>query len=103
MQDLKDQYGISSDDKSLETKYPTFSGEQTDKLDYYSFREDWDLCVALKGPSQAEQLRILTHQSLTGIARAACRHMDVIWTRLKKSSYISRNATVMSQICSINV
>ena len=87
LQDLKDQYGISGDDKSLEIKYPTFSGEQTDKLDYYSFREDWDLCVALKSPSQAEQLRILTHQSLTGVARAACRHMDSveeIFTYLKE-------------------
>ena len=61
----------------METKNPTFSGEQTDKLGYYLFHEDWDLCVGLRGPSLAEQLSAL-HQSLIGIAHAACRHMDLV-------------------------
>ena len=88
IQDLKDEYGIVGDSKTTDIKYPVFSGEQTEKLDYYSFKEDWDAYVAVKFPSKAEQVRILTKQSLTGMARDACRHMDRvedIFSYLKES------------------
>ena len=78
VQDLKDEYGIVGDSKNNDLKYPTFSGEQTEKLDFYTFKEDWDACVAVKAPSKAEQLRLLTRQCLTGLARAACRHMESV-------------------------
>ena len=88
IQVYKDDYGIVGDglSKNNDLKYPTFSGDETDKLDYYSFREDWDACVAVKAPSRAEQLRLLTRQCLTGTALAACRHLtslDDVFERLK--------------------
>ena len=54
---------------------PTFSGENSDKGDYYSFKEDWDHFVALKGTSVADQVRLLTRTCLTGVARAASHHL----------------------------
>ena len=52
VQELKDEYGIVGDIKSNDLKYPTFSGEQTDKLDYFTFKDDWEACLAVKGPSK---------------------------------------------------
>ena len=78
IQELKDQYGIVGDSKNNDLKYPTFSGEQTEKYDFFSFKEDWEAVVAVKAPSKAEQLRLLTRQCLTGTARAACRHMETV-------------------------
>ena len=78
IQDLKTKYEISGDDKSHDVKPPTFSGENSDKGDYYSFKEDWDHYVALKGPSVADQVRLLTRTCLTGVARTACRHLDTV-------------------------
>ena len=78
IQDLKDEYGIVSDAKNNDIKYPVFSGENTEKLDYYTFREDWLACTAVKAPSKAEQLRLLTRQCLTGSASSACKHMDSV-------------------------
>ena len=71
-------YAVLADSKSTDIKPPTFSGEPGDRLDFYSFKEDWDNYVSVKGPSNAEQLRILTKQSLTGVARAATKHMEKI-------------------------
>ena len=45
----------------------TFSGENSDKGDYYSFKEDWDRHVTLKGTSVADQVRHLTRTCLTAI------------------------------------
>jgi len=88
IQDLKTKYEITGDEKSLDVKPPTFSGENSDKGDYYSFKEDWDHYVALKGPSTADQVRLLTRTCLTGVARTACRHLDTtekIFDLLKES------------------
>ena len=78
IQDLKTKYEITGDEKAHDVKPPTFSGENSDKGDYYSFKEDWDHYVALKGPSVADQVRLLTRTCLTGIARTACRHLDTV-------------------------
>ena len=81
-------YAILADSKLSDIKPPSFSGEPTDRLDFYSFKEDWDNYINIKGPSKAEQLRILTKQSLTGVARAATKHMeniDEIFAHLKDS------------------
>ena len=78
VQELKDDYGIVGDIKCNDLKYPMFSGEQTDKLDYFTFKEDWEACLAVKGPSKAEQLRLLTHQCLTGSAGKACQQMESV-------------------------
>ena len=76
IQELKDEYGLAGDsNKFNDLKYPTFSGDQTDKNDYYSFAEDWESYVAIKAPSRSEQLRLLTRQALTGTAKSACKHM----------------------------
>lgn len=56
------------DDKTHDMTPPhTFSGENSDKGDYYSFKEDWDHHVALKGTSVADQVRHLTRTCLTAI------------------------------------
>ena len=81
-------YAVLADSKLSDIKPPSFSGEPNDRLDFYSFKEDWDNYVNIKGPSKAEQLRILTKQSLTGVARAATKHMeniDEIFAHLKES------------------
>ena len=89
LQNLKDEYGLvgEHDHKSNDLKYPTFSGDQTEKFDYYSFKEDWDSYVSVKGPSKSEQLRILTKQALTGTARIACKYMtslEAVFDHLKE-------------------
>ena len=87
IQNHKDEYGISSGFKSTDLKFPTFSGEQTEKYDYYTYREDWDAWVAMRSVSKIDQLRILIRQSLVGQAKAACRHMttlDEVFSHLKE-------------------
>ena len=78
IQDLKDEYGIVGDSKNNDIKYPVFSGDQTEKFDYYTFKEDWDSYVAVKFPSKADQVRLLVKQCLTGTAFKACRHMTTV-------------------------
>ena len=78
VQELKDDYGIVGDIKCNDLKYPMFSGEQTDKLDFFTFKGDWEACLAVKGPSKAKQLRLLTHQCLTGSAGKACQQMESV-------------------------
>ena len=85
--DHKDTYGVSSGFKPTDMKFPTFSGEQTEKYDYYTFREDWDAWVAMRSVSKVDQLRILIRQALVGQARSACRHMstlDEVFSHLKE-------------------
>lgn len=87
IQSHKDEYGISSGFKPTDMKFPTFSGEQTEKYDYYTYVEDWEAWVAMRSVSKVDQLRILLRQSLVGQARAACRHMttlDEVFSHLKE-------------------
>ena len=76
VQRYKREYGAADGARNSDIKYPTFSGDKTEKHDFYSFKEDWDEYVAVKGPSKSEQLRILTRQCLTGTAFSSCRHMN---------------------------
>ena len=89
-QSLKEEYGITGEQngKNSDIKCPHFSGDSSDKTDYYSFKEEWDEYISVKAPSRAEQLRILLRTSLTGTARAACRHMtsvDEIFDHLREN------------------
>ena len=93
LQNNKEKFGIVGEyNKFNELKYPTFSGEQTLKFDYYTFKEDWDACVDVKAPSRAEQLQILKRQSLTGYARAVCRHLTTLEAVFKHLNDIFGNA-----------
>ena len=71
LREHRSSYAVLADSKLSDVKPPSFSSEPNDRLDFYSFKEDWDNYVNIKGPSKAEQLRILTKQSLNGVARAA--------------------------------
>ena len=89
-QNLREEYGITGDQsgKNSDIKCPHFSGDNSDKTDYYSFKEEWDEYISVKAPSRAEQLRLLLRTSLTGTAKAACRHMtsvDEIFDHLREN------------------
>ena len=53
---------------------------------YFTFKEDRDACLVVKGPSEAEQLNLLTRKCPTGSTCQVCQHMDsvkVIFEHLK--------------------
>ena len=82
------RYKITRDDKTHDVKPPTLSGENLNKGDHYSFKEDRDNYVALKGPSVADQVYLLTGTCLTGVACEACCHLvteEEIFKLLKES------------------
>ena len=54
---------------------PVFSGDPSDKSDYFKFVKDLDLYVAVKNPSNEELLRVLQTKCLKGDAYVACEHL----------------------------
>ena len=83
----KTVYGTTSlSGREFIIKAPTFSGELKG-VDFYTFQRDWDEFAAQKHISDAQLLRILLKESLSGPAQRTCRDMETIaeaFARLKK-------------------
>ncbi len=80
LQDIKIDLNIYSSGaiKGSDLKPPSFSGEATDKGDFYTFRQEFDEYAAFKNITKNELLRVLVRTCLTGIARSACLHMTSV-------------------------
>ena len=77
--------GATDTAKSADIELPTFSGESGDKLDYYSFKSEFEDYLKTKNYSTSEKLRVLQRSALKGIARDACLNMTdalTIWNYL---------------------
>ena len=48
-QNLREEYGITGEQsgKNSDIKSPHFSGDSSDKTDYYSFKEEWDEYISV--------------------------------------------------------
>ena len=64
--------------KISDLKPPSFSGDQTDKLDWYSFRKEFEQYAAVKNVTKNELLRLLIKTCLIGTARTACEHFETM-------------------------
>lgn len=77
--------GVTDSAKMVEIDLPTFSGEADGKLDYYSFKKEFEDYLKTKNYSRADQLRILQRSALKGTAKEACLNMtdaESVWTYL---------------------
>lgn len=78
--------GVSDTTKLSDIELPTFSGEPGDKLDYYSFEDEFSQYLKTKSYSKSDQLRVLQRSALQGTARAACLDFTEaaeVWKYLK--------------------
>ena len=69
----------------VDIELPTFSGEPNGKLDYYSFKKEFEDYLKTKNYSTADQLRILQRSALKGTARESCLNMtdaESVWKYL---------------------
>lgn len=89
--DFKESAGITTgshpSSKTLDLSPPSFSGEMTDKLDFYSFKQEFEEYSGAKNLSKSEQLRVLLRTSLQGPAQNACTSMKdlaEVWSYLRK-------------------
>ena len=88
--DTKEVFGIrgNSAHKLVDIKPPEFKGEATEKLDYFSFKVEFDKYISTKNVSTQEKLRVLQQTCLQGRAQDICQDLDTvesIWERLKQS------------------
>ena len=71
-----------------ELKLPYFSGDSNDKLDFYTFKEEFEDYLKTKVMSKADQLKLLQKTCLTGSAKNACVNMESIediWDYLRET------------------
>lgn len=91
LSEFKEGFGIRSKvgaGRLDDYKPPQYRGEYTDKIDYFSFREEFEEYCTAKNLSLSEQLRILTRTCLQGAARTLCLHLDNVenvWKTLEQS------------------
>ena len=88
--DTKEMFGIRSESvsKLSDVKPPEFKGDLSERLDYYSFKEEFDKYIATKNVSTSEKLRVLQQTCLQGFAQESCRDFQTIeevWIQLKLS------------------
>ena len=79
---------------------PTFSGDPSDKSDFFKFNRDLEQYAAVKNPSTEELLRVILTKCLKGEAAAACEHMkdkDEVMTYLR-STYGNVKILINQQI-----
>ena len=65
---------------------PVFSGNPSDKMDFYKFQRELKEYEAVKNPSKEEMLRVILTKCLTGEALTACENMrdrETIMTHLQ--------------------
>ena len=71
-----------------DVKLPNFSGEWMDKIDYYTFHDEFNEYIKTRVMSKAEQLKLLKNTALTGMAKEACANfgtIDEVWRHLKEN------------------
>ena len=88
--DTKEMFGIrgGTASKLVDVKPPEFKGDLYERMDYYSFREEFDKYIATKNISTSEKLRVLQQTCLQGGAQESCREfqtIDEVWDQLKQS------------------
>ena len=87
--DQKSELGIIGTvdpNKITDLKPPSFSGEPSDKLDFYSFQKEFQEYISTKNLSKENQFMVLQKTCLSGTARLACRNMQnetEVWDYLK--------------------
>ena len=77
--------GVNGKGLSDEVKPPVFSGEPSDRLDYYSFKQQFEEYMKNRAYSNAETLSLLQKTCLVGTARLACANftkVEDIWSYL---------------------
>ncbi len=85
----KSKFGITGavqPHKIKDLKPPIFSGDHSDKLDYYSFKKEYDEYMSTQSLSLENQMMILQKTCLQGNAKSACRNLkteEEIWALLK--------------------
>ena len=78
--------GVSDSSKTSDVEIPTFSGDHGDKLDFFSFKDEFEQYLKTKSYSKSDQLRVLQRSALKGAAKAACLDFTIIsevWDYLK--------------------
>ena len=82
--------------KNSDLKPPKFSGDASDKLDYYQFYRDFKEYCSTRAPSKMEELRILKHNCLEGMAKSLCENKtstEEIWKSLPPISAVDRRVS----------
>ena len=80
--------GSTSFARMADTRAPTFSGDMNEKLDYYTFKEEFEEYLKLRPLSSAERLKLLQKTCLTGAAYNTCKNLDTmddIWKQLRET------------------
>lgn len=85
----KASFGIISSsisEPSADLKPPQFSGDPTEKMDYFTFFKEFNEYLSCKPLSRADQLRLLKQNCLQGAAKIGCSYITDIesaWEYLK--------------------
>ena len=85
LKDKLEMYGPAVDKYSSIT-IPTFSGEDGDSLDYFSFKLAFEQYLEVKPTTKNGALKLLLTACLTGVPRSSCEHMtstDQVFEYLK--------------------
>ena len=91
LSDQKSNLGIcgsTSFARMADTRAPMFSGDTNEKLDYYTFKEEFEEYLKSRPLSSAERFKLLQKTCLTGSAYNACKNLetiDDIWRQLKET------------------
>ena len=91
VQSFKSNLGIvgrAGDNKVLDLKPPTFSGDEGGKTDYYTFYDEFQEYLRTSVMTKSDQLKVLQKICLIGSAGIACEtfeSIDEVWKYLKET------------------
>ena len=91
LQNCKSELGIFGQagfSRLSELKPPVFSGDMNDKMDFYTFRDEYEDYIKTRVLSKADQFKLLQKTCLSGTAKQACANLetvDEIWNYLKET------------------
>ena len=106
--ECKTNFGIverTSPDLQSDIKPPSFNGDPSDKLDFFTFKTAFSEYLECKPLSKSDQLRLLKSTCLGGGAKLACSHMldiDSVWDYLK-DTYGNPKILFASKVAEIRV
>ena len=78
----------SGSGRLVDDKPPVFFGEAQDKLDYYSFKTEFEDYLKTRALSKADRLKFLQKTCLRGTAQTACMNyttIEEVWDHLKEN------------------
>ena len=81
-------FGQAGFSRITELKPPVFTGDMNDKMDFYTFREEFEDYIKTRVLSKADQFKLLQKTCLSGTAKQACANLSTaeeIWTYLKET------------------